>query len=140
MIFYGGKVPKEFQKYLQKEHKEPKYKNKKIEADGKKFDSYFEFERYQELKLLERAGEICDLQTQVKFVLIPSQKRRNGSTERECSYIADFVYVDRMSGKKVVEDTKSPATRTAEYIIKRKLMLYVHGLEIKEVMKNAGKM
>ena len=122
-----------------------KYKNKKIEVDGIVFDSKKEARRYQELKLLEKAGKITDLQMQVKFELIPAQReftneiytkgRNKGSfkkgklLERECVYIADFVYWE--NGKRVAEDTKG--FRTKDYIIKRKLMLYVHGIRIKEI-------
>lgn len=97
-------------------------------TDGKAFDSRKEAHRYGELKLMERAGLIKDLQTQVKFELIPKQKG-----ERACAYVADFVYIDCETGQKVVEDVKSAATKKKEsYIIKRKLMLYVHGIKIKE--------
>jgi hypothetical protein len=120
-----------------------KYHNKKIAVDGMTFDSLKEFHRYRELKLLERAGEIQNLETQVKFVLIPAQyefyerygtngkKLKDGKRclEKECAYKADFVYTQ--NGKKVVEDTKG--VRTKEYIIKRKLMLFMHGIRIKEV-------
>ena len=107
-----------------------KYRAKKTEVDGIVFDSKKEAKRYQELILLEKAGVISDLQTQVKFVLIPAQRINGKVVERECSYVADFVYLDE-GGKKVVEDTKG--FRTADYIIKRKLMLYVHGIKIVEV-------
>ena len=107
-----------------------KYKAKKTEIDGIVFDSKKEAKRYQELILLERAGVISDLQRQVKFVLIPVQRINGKVVERECSYVADFVYLDE-AGKKVVEDTKG--VKTKDYIIKRKLMLYVHGIRIKEV-------
>lgn len=80
---------------------------------------------------MERNGEITDLRRQVKFVLIPSQKDRKGKClERAVTYWADFVYKDRQ-GNTVVEDTKG--MRTKEYIIKRKLMLYFHGIRIREV-------
>lgn len=123
-----------------------KYNATKITADGHTFDSKHEYQRYCELKLLERAGTITDLQMQVKFVLIPSQYEpdtvkvlKSGKErvvkgkliERECSYIADFVY--QYNGKMVVEDAKSPITRTKEYIIKRKLMLERHNIRIQEV-------
>lgn len=107
-----------------------KYKNTKVFYDGKIFDSKKEAKRYYELRLLEKAREITDLQTQVKFVLIPSQRGADGKVvERECSYTADFVYQE--NGKTVVEDTKG--YRTPEYRLKRKLMLHVHGIRIKEV-------
>jgi hypothetical protein len=80
-----------------------------------------------ELCLLQRAGEISDLKRQVPFELIPKQEG-----ERAVKYIADFVYTER--GKQVVEDVKSSATRKkAEYVIKRKLMRYIHNIKIKEV-------
>lgn len=93
------------------------------------FDSVKEYRRFCELRLIERSGAITDLQRQVKFELIPSQRIGGKVIERACSYIADFVYIE--NGKKVVEDTKG--FRTPDYIIKRKLMLWVHGIRIKEV-------
>lgn len=108
-----------------------KYKNKKVMIDGIKFDSKKEANRYQELKLMQRAGIISDLQRQVKYVLIPSQKGNDGKViERPCTYIADFVYIDE-NGKTVVEDTKG--YRISDYKIKRKLMLYIHGVKINEI-------
>ena len=108
-----------------------KYKNKKVMIDGIKFDSKKEANRYQELKLMQRAGIIRDLQRQVKYVLIPSQKGDDGRViERPCTYIADFVYIDE-KGKTVVEDTKG--YRTNDFKIKRKLMLYIHGVKINEI-------
>lgn len=109
-----------------------KYGNKKIiSADGQKFDSRREYKRWCELKLLERAGKITKLRRQVKYILIPAQHEDQYKKllERECSYIADFVYVDE-TGKEVVEDSKG--MRTPEYKIKRKLMLFKYGIRIKE--------
>ena len=111
-----------------------KYGNRKIVIDGIQFDSLKEAQRWAELRLLERAGEIYDLQRQVPFIVIPVQKDENGKViERECKYIADFTYKPKGSLKRVVEDVKSPATRTKEYRIKKKLMLYRNGIRIKEV-------
>jgi len=116
-----------------------KYHSRKITRDGITFDSVKEYQRYCELSLLERAGTITDLQRQVKFVLLPAQYRqlfdrkahkwKTRCVEREVCYIADFVY--QQDGKTVVEDTKG--VRTTDYIIKRKLMLYIHNIQIKEV-------
>ena len=114
-------------------------------SDGVKHASQKEATRWCELKLLQKAGKISDLQRQVEFELIPTQyetyerfsKRgeRLGEgmrvAERKVSYIADFVYIDNETGEKVVEDTKG--MRTKDYIIKRKLMLYTHHIKIKEV-------
>lgn len=107
-----------------------KYSNKKCKcASGHIHDSKKEAKRCNELAILERAGIIQNLQQQVKFVLIPSQKLGGKVAERECSYYADFVYTE--NGKQVVEDTKG--IKTDAYKIKKKLMLYVHGIVIKEL-------
>jgi hypothetical protein len=119
------------------------HNNVTVTSDGIKHASQKEATRWCELKLLERAGKISDLQRQVEFELIPCQyetyerfsKRgeRLGEglrvAERRCVYVADFVYTE--DGKKVVEDTKG--IKTKDYILKRKLMLAVHGIRIKEV-------
>ena len=89
-----------------------------------------EHRRACELRFMQKAGIISDLKEQVPFELIPSQRGEDGKViERACSYIADFVYKDA-SGNLAVEDTKG--VRTKEYIIKRKLMLRVHGIRISE--------
>ena len=122
-----------------------KYGNTKIMVDGIQFDSKREAARYQELKLLERAGVISFLQRQAKFQLIPDQhapsnaiytkgprkgQRKPGKLlEHECSYIADFCYI--RNGETVVEDAKG--YRTEVYKIKKKLMLERYGIQIKEV-------
>lgn len=109
-----------------------KYGAQKTEYDGIVFDSKREAMRWRELALLQRAGEITDLRRQVKFILVPAQVDENGKiAERAVSYVADFVYRDTHSGETVVEDAKGMHTR--EYIIKRKLMRYVHGIRIREV-------
>ena len=108
-----------------------KYNNKKITVNGQVFDSKKEANRYKELLLLEKAGEIEDLQTQVKFTLIPAQcdEATGKVIERACYYKADFVYSE--GDKTVVEDVKGFPTK--EYIIKRKLMLWRYGIRIREV-------
>lgn len=124
--------------------RESKYHSKKIEVDGITFDSKKEARRYEELKTLENVGNIKDLELQKKFILIPSQReddiigprggiKKGKVIEKECAYFADFYYFDVEKDKYVVEDTKSPATRTEAYRIKRKLMRYVHGIEIVEI-------
>ena len=105
-----------------------KYHAKKITVDGMTFDSRKEYQRWNELLLLEKAGLIEGLQRQVTFQLLPSQKG-DGRTERPAKYVADFVYQE--NGKTVVEDTKGMKTR--DYILKRKIMLFIHGITIKEV-------
>lgn len=109
-----------------------KYGNKRIVMDGEHFDSLKEAARYQELKLLERAGEIRELKRQVPFVLIPVQKDDKGKViERELKYIADFTYIEKGKLVRTVEDVKG--MRTEVYKIKRKLMLYRNGIRIKEI-------
>ena len=123
-----------------------KYGNAKTRAlDGTVFDSRKEARRHNELLLLQRAGKITDLQRQVKYELIPAQYEtyerygKNGQRlkdgvrllERKVEYVADFVYTIADTGENVVEDTKG--VKTKDYIIKRKLMLAVHGIRIKEV-------
>lgn len=102
-----------------------KYGAKKCTVDGIEFDSMREARRYRELSLLLRAGEITELKLQVPFELIPKQ-----GGERAVIYKADFVYKDK-AGNTVVEDSKG--YRTKEYIIKRKLLLWRHGIAITEV-------
>lgn len=107
--------------------------------DGIEFDSKREAKRYGELLLLERAGAITDLQRQVKYKLLPAQYRpvfdkktrkwKDRCIEREVSYVADFVY--QQDGETVVEDTKG--FKTKDYILKRKMMLFFHGIVIAEV-------
>lgn len=109
-----------------------KYGAKKTQVNGITFDSKAEAKRYEELLLLERSGLVSNIELQKKFVLLPPRRNADGYLERETAYVADFVYVDSVDGL-VVEDVKSPATRTSEYVIKRKLMLHVHGITIKEV-------
>ena len=102
-----------------------KYCNEKIQIDGQKFDSKKEARRFMQLEILRKQGLISNLRCQVKFELIPKQ-----DGERACNYIADFVYEDISTGETVVEDVKG--FKTADYKIKRKLMLYIHGVKITE--------
>lgn len=124
-----------------------KYGAKKITdpITGFVFDSKREYTRWCELRLLERAGKITDLKRQVKFELIPAQREESTEVykagphkglpkpgaviEKACTYIADFRYFDE-NGKLVVEDAKGH--KTEAYKIKKKLMLWVHNIRIKE--------
>ena len=96
------------------------------------FDSTVERDRYLHLKLLERAGEIHNLEIQVPYQLLPAQEG-----ERGVKYIADFKY--QQDGKTVVEDTKSAITKKQpDYILKRKMMLFFHGIKIKQIERKQG--
>lgn len=121
-----------------------KYHSKKVTRNGITYDSIKEARRHNELLLLERAGAIRDLQRQVEYELIPTQREpdrkgvRGGLIkgkviEHKCSYVADFTYIE--NGKLVVEDVKGYKGGGAYslFTIKRKLMLYIHGIRIKEV-------
>jgi hypothetical protein len=126
----------------------PKYYNIKTRtSDGLLLDSKKEATRWEQLLLLQRAGNIRDLDRQVKFVLIPTQyeireryskdgkrlKDEKRVIEKECAYYADFVYTDTKTGEKIVEDTKGCTKGTAYdlFTIKRKLMLSVHKIKVR---------
>ena len=123
-----------------------KYHSKKTEVDGILFDSKREAQRYQELKLMEKAGMICDLKMQVKYELIPAQYIDGKCVERAIHYYSDFEYYvlkplrqksvmvepdAKMIGQHIVEDVKG--MRTEVYKIKKKLMLYKYGIKLTEV-------
>ena len=110
-----------------------KYNNRKVCCFGEAFDSMLECERYKYLKALEQQKVISNLQRQVKYVLLPSQKdfKTRKTIEREITYLADFVY--EKGSQTIVEDVKG--MKTDVYKIKRKLMLYFHNIRIKEVTK-----
>lgn len=129
--------------------KKSKYNSKKITVDGITFDSITEAQRYRELALLEKAGQIESLELQTVFELIPAQyeyyarygkkgqRLKDGKRciEKSCVYKADFTYLE--NGELVVEDTKGyrdpSSAGYAKFVIKRKLMLYIHGIKIKEI-------
>lgn len=105
-----------------------KYGAVKTQIDGITFASKREAARYVELKQLEKIGQISELSLQPKFELLPSMVL-DGKKHRAISYIADFKYVDHL-GNSVIEDVKGMKTR--EYQLKRRLMKYMHGIEVKE--------
>ncbi len=114
-------------------YKNNKYGNKKIYGNGEKFDSKLEYERYKQLKLLERTGEIRNLRLQTKFVLQPAYTK-NGKKIRAIEYFADFTYYDTRKEKMIVEDTKG--IKTEVYKIKKKIFEYKYpDLEIVEIRK-----
>ena len=121
-----------------------KYHSEKVTVDGETFDSRKEARRWQELRLLHKAGQISELRRQVKFVLIPTQRAvdtrgpkggviKGKVLEREVSYLADFYYIE--DGKQVVEDVKGYKGGEAYkvFVIKRKLMRFVYGIGIREI-------
>ena len=109
-----------------------KYRAKKITtASGEVFDSKGEYNRWLVLLHAQKYGQIKNLRRQVVYELIPKQAHPDGRKEHRTCYKCDFEYEE--GGLVVVEDYKSPVTRKLpEYIIKRKLMLQVLGISIKE--------
>lgn len=116
-----------------------KYHSRKVVTSDGDFDSKKEYRRWLELKAMEKAGRISDLERQVCIELIPCIRepdvigkrggRKPGKViERKASYIADFVYVE--DGRKVIEDCKG--VRTKDYILKRKLLLWRYGIRVIE--------
>lgn len=121
-----------------------KYNASVIEWEGQVFDSRKEMRRYKALRQAEKAGAISDLQRQVRYCLIPAQRepdaigprggvKKGKVIEKECAYVADFVYLQ--NGETIVEDVKGYRDGGAYrvFTIKRKLMLWIHGIRIKEV-------
>lgn len=102
--------------------KTSKYKNRKFTVNGISWDSEAEYRRYKILQLMERAGEISNLERQVPFELIPKTDKY-----RATKYIADFVYTDK-DGQRVIEDVKG--VMTEEFKLKRKLFYHVYGTDI----------
>lgn len=109
----------------------PKYGNAKAEVDGIRFDSRKEALRYEYLLHLLRCGVISDLRLQPQFTLQESYLTETGERVRAIRYTADFSYIQ--DGKKIVEDVKSSATRTKEYLRNRKFMRSIYGIDIQEV-------
>lgn len=110
-----------------------KYRNKKTTIDGITFDSKLEGKRYMQLKQLQKAKFIKDLELQPEFELQPSFKK-NGKTYRKITYKADFKYFDNELDKLVVEDTKGFKTR--DYMLKKKMFEYKYqDLELKEITR-----
>lgn len=119
-----------------------KYHARKVNICGIEFDSKKEGMRWLLLKDMERNGEITGLQRQVPFELLPAiyrdevvhlktkDKTERRLVQRAVHYVADFVYTDK-DGKQVVEDTKG--LRLPDYILKKKMMLALLGIEISEI-------
>ncbi|MBX5131627.1 DUF1064 domain-containing protein [Rhizobium lentis] len=102
--------------------KRPKYGNVKVTIDGHTFDSRKEGDRYLVLKAKEKAGEISHLDVQPKFKLLINGSALKYESGRQAVYIADFAYFDPSIGKRIVEDVKSPATKTPLYKLKKALV------------------
>jgi hypothetical protein len=101
-----------------------KYKNTPTVIGDRRFASKAEAQRFIELSLLQRVGQIADLECQPRFPLVV-----NGV--KVCTYVADFRYSEVATGRVIIEDVKG--VRTREFVIKKKLMAAVHGIDIQEV-------
>lgn len=135
-----------------------KYNSTKFTRDGETFDSQAEYKRFRELTFMQEAGEITDLQRQVEFELLPAQyeaiptgeyykrgerkgmpKFKDVCLEQAVKYYADFVYIVKATGEKVVEDVKGysdpMSAGYAKFVLKRKLMLHIHGIKVREITK-----
>lgn len=99
-----------------------KYHAQKTVVGGKTYDSKKEANRAMQLRYMEQAGQIQGLQEQVRFILQEEYVNNEGKKIRPISYLADFTYIQ--NGQKVIEDTKSPATRTQVYLLKKKIVMY----------------
>jgi hypothetical protein len=115
-----------------------KYGARKVKADGHTFDSQLEYARYQQLKLLERAGEITGLVVHPKYKLTEGYTRpRSNKKIQGVTYTADFSYVDLQQNWIVVEDIKSPPTAKKEgFILRRKLFEDKYDIPITVLMKD----
>ena len=100
-----------------------------IDGETVRFDSRREAQRWDDLCWMRKAGKISDLRRQVRYELVPAQVKPDGKITRPVEYVADFVYWQ--DGKTVVEDAKG--VRTREYQIKKKLMLWLNGIDVQEV-------
>lgn len=126
------------QKLQQEQRQQPKstkYGNVKTQRQAEQepitFDSKIEACRYDELMLELKAASIRDLRLQPQFTLQESYKTCDGKRVRAIRYVADFSYI--RDGALVVEDVKSKATKTAQYQMKRKMMMERFGIEVQEV-------
>jgi hypothetical protein len=111
---------------------EHRNRSKKFEWNGETFTSKKEFDRYQELLCLQRAGNIRNLERRVELPLLPSQRDENGYViERAVAFVVDFTYFDIEQDRTIFEDAKE--YRSKEYILKRKMMLYLNHIVVHEV-------
>ena len=107
-------------------------RSKKFEWNGEVFTSNKEFDRYQELLCLQGAGKIRNLERRVELPLLPSQRDENGYViERAVGIVVDFTYFDIEQDRTILEDAKE--YRSKEYILKRKMMLYLNHIVVHEV-------
>jgi hypothetical protein len=112
-----------------------KYGAKPTIIDGVRFASKAEARRYQELRLLEKAGEVKELELQPKFPLHVPVKGRANLFQQVAFYVADFRYRRGPRGVLVIEDVKSKPTKTPVYRLKKRMFETQYGLDITEVTR-----
>jgi hypothetical protein len=133
-----------------------KYHAIPVHVDGVRFASKREAARFQELQLMQMAGEIGELERQPVFPLIVLEAYRHGPIPSElifpplahseighgrgpiqmvevAKYVGDFMYTDLRTGEIIVEDVKSNPTKTPIYRLKKKMVLAIYGIAIREV-------
>lgn len=136
----GPEARKQIAQYMD-QVKTGKYRNTRTKVDGIAFDSQKEARRFIELRSLLKTGKIRNLKLQPQFTIQESYVTPDGERVRAVRYVADFSYERPTSPDqngfihwiKVVEDVKSKATKTAQYEIKRKLLLERFGIAVEEV-------
>ena len=117
------------------ENKSGRIPHERVKIGNEEFDSLAEKDRYLELLVMQKAGTISDLKCHPRFEIIPKQETPKGKLNfQPAHYTADFQYV--RDGKTVIEDVKSTKTREEkDYVLRRKLMLYVNGIYVEEVVR-----
>lgn len=117
------------------ETKSGRIPHEKVKIGDEEFDSLSEKDRYLELLVMQKAGIISELVCHPRFQIIPKQETPAGKLNfKPAYYTADFQYV--RDGKTIVEDVKSKYTREEkDYVLRRKMMLYVNGIYVEEVVR-----
>jgi len=111
-----------------------KYGAKARTVDGIRFDSTREAQRYEDLRILERAGLVADLEIHPRFPIDVFALRGELGTPIRCGvYTADFKYRETDTGAIVIEDVKSHPTRTTAYRLRKRLIEAIHGITIREL-------
>lgn len=111
---------------------------KKKTVDGIVFDSGHEAERYVELKLMQRAGEISELELQPRIPItiggieIRMRSGRFHIKGRHVTYVADFRYQDLNTGERIVEDAKMRSGHRDRYYLLKRALVAAMGIEIQE--------
>ena len=119
-----------YQDNIDKKNKKNRFNVSPVEErtlGGIVFASKKEMKRYAELRLLERAGEVQDLELQPEF-------RVSINDQHYCTYTADFAYTE--NGQRVIEELKSTGTaKDASYRLRKKAAELFYGIKVKVIIK-----